>query len=838
LYEKRKAARADLESIQNDTVAASYEYKRQDMGQAESQFFKDLEQFKSDVDLYNQSGKGPKVEVSIKAPKFNNLEDVKQYQTHLAAVKKDFSDSYLKDAPTGTTAGEIGSQVGAINQKWDALVKAEQAGFEQYKQLLDQRVKYGAISQSAANILLEQQADITDRKTESLRKSQASELEHLVTSNSVNAATKTSIQTKLEEIRSTQEATEATRAFTVVKRQEKDALIQASQSRKLDNDIAAFITEETIKRAKMSARDTELTSAQRAAQEAYNATLQNGERTLKGYTDALNEATTALNELQDAYAKSATHTQAETDALEAQKQRVDSAAAAHSRMSEVIKEQAESTAGLAFNTQSAASAARDMQTAYSAASAVMDAMLNARKESGFYTDMEAMRAEGNINKEKIAQLTEIKAAYEAMGASGAAAAAQIEAQIISLSSKLDPLADKIRSIFENAFTTFFEDLSSGTKSVKDAFKDLARSIAKDFSSMLAKNMSQQLMKFLGDGLEPGGSQGLFGFISKLLVPDDIGKDIAARGSSIYDSIKSALGVGASYGGSGGASSALGVISGGASKVTYPSGPSDIGSSCDLAAKLSDASSAVEQFGTQLSGSVSSIDTLTTAATAANTGLTGVGASSTMADTGLVGVGASSTIADMGLAGVGTTAVVTDSAIAGAGMTTIITDAALASTAVSATAAASGLTAVAATSGTSSSSNFLTTALSFIPGAPTPAANGHVFSSADLHQYANTIVSSPTLFRFAQGGAFRHGLMGEAGPEAIMPLARDRSGKLGVRTTEKKDDVSAQPASKGYRIINVIDPSLVSDYMASSSGEQLILNTISRNPGSIRQLIGG
>jgi hypothetical protein len=46
-------------------------------------------------------------------------------------------------------------------------------------------------------------------------------------------------------------------------------------------------------------------------------------------------------------------------------------------------------------------------------------------------------------------------------------------------------------------------------------------------------------------------------------------------------------------------------------------------------------------------------------------------------------------------------------------------------------------------------------------------------------FTNSIVSSPTLFKFAQGGAMRTGLMGEAGPEAIMPLMRGRDGKLGV-----------------------------------------------------------
>jgi lambda family phage tail tape measure protein len=43
-------------------------------------------------------------------------------------------------------------------------------------------------------------------------------------------------------------------------------------------------------------------------------------------------------------------------------------------------------------------------------------------------------------------------------------------------------------------------------------------------------------------------------------------------------------------------------------------------------------------------------------------------------------------------------------------------------------------------------------------------------------FTNSIVSEPTLFKFARGT----GLMGEAGPEAIMPLKRDSNGNLGVR----------------------------------------------------------
>jgi phage-related minor tail protein len=42
-----------------------------------------------------------------------------------------------------------------------------------------------------------------------------------------------------------------------------------------------------------------------------------------------------------------------------------------------------------------------------------------------------------------------------------------------------------------------------------------------------------------------------------------------------------------------------------------------------------------------------------------------------------------------------------------------------------------------------------------------------------------IIDKPTVFPMANGGAGRFGLMGEAGPEAIMPLRRGRDGRLGV-----------------------------------------------------------
>ncbi|ELY4571747.1 phage tail tape measure protein [Cronobacter sakazakii] len=56
------------------------------------------------------------------------------------------------------------------------------------------------------------------------------------------------------------------------------------------------------------------------------------------------------------------------------------------------------------------------------------------------------------------------------------------------------------------------------------------------------------------------------------------------------------------------------------------------------------------------------------------------------------------------------------------------------------------------------------------------AKGGVYASENLSAYSNSIVSTPTYFAFAKGA----GLMGEAGPEAIMPLTRAGNGSLAVR----------------------------------------------------------
>lgn len=68
------------------------------------------------------------------------------------------------------------------------------------------------------------------------------------------------------------------------------------------------------------------------------------------------------------------------------------------------------------------------------------------------------------------------------------------------------------------------------------------------------------------------------------------------------------------------------------------------------------------------------------------------------------------------------------------------------------------------------------------------AKGGVYGASDYTAFAkggaftNAVIDYPTFFKFAKGSGFGNGLMGEAGPEAIMPLKRSSDGSLGVDAT--------------------------------------------------------
>ncbi|WP_148309004.1 phage tail tape measure protein [Sphingopyxis fribergensis] len=113
------------------------------------------------------------------------------------------------------------------------------------------------------------------------------------------------------------------------------------------------------------------------------------------------------------------------------------------------------------------------------------------------------------------------------------------------------------------------------------------------------------------------------------------------------------------------------------------------------------------------------------------------------------------------------------------------------------------------------------------------ANGGAFGTAQKFAkggaFTNQIVTSPTLFKFANGAAM--GEMGEAGPEAIMPLTRGPDGKLGVqshgggRPSVRMGDVYLE-----IRLEGAMTPETVIA-IAREAGEQAV-TTIRRDFASI------
>lgn len=131
-----------------------------------------------------------------------------------------------------------------------------------------------------------------------------------------------------------------------------------------------------------------------------------------------------------------------------------------------------------------------------------------------------------------------------------------------------------------------------------------------------------------------------------------------------------------------------------------------------------------------------------------------------------------------------------------------------------------------------------------------AANGAVYDSgvqtyAKGDAFTNTVVTKPTMFAFAKGA----GLMGEAGPEAIMPLKRGANGSLGVQagsaptTTVVVNNYSSEKATtkesvdnRGNRKIEVVVGEMAAAEMQrpNSAVQNTMRNTFGVAPMLVRR----
>ena len=126
-----------------------------------------------------------------------------------------------------------------------------------------------------------------------------------------------------------------------------------------------------------------------------------------------------------------------------------------------------------------------------------------------------------------------------------------------------------------------------------------------------------------------------------------------------------------------------------------------------------------------------------------------------------------------------------------------------------------------------------------------AFNAGIQKFAQGGAFTNSIVNSPTIFKFAKGT----GMMGEAGPEAIMPLKRDSKGNLGVSagssptTSVVVNNYGSETAttrettdSSGNRKIEVIIGEVVAQQVSrtGSATQNAMSNTFYTKPAVVRR----
>lgn len=118
-----------------------------------------------------------------------------------------------------------------------------------------------------------------------------------------------------------------------------------------------------------------------------------------------------------------------------------------------------------------------------------------------------------------------------------------------------------------------------------------------------------------------------------------------------------------------------------------------------------------------------------------------------------------------------------------------------------------------------------TAMPMVIGGGTSTVQGSTMQSgfADGGAFVNgvqafakgSVINSPTFFPMKN----QAGVMGEAGPEAIMPLGRMSNGELGIKSE------SQQPS---FNIVNVFDKSEMLAALSGAEGEAVIMNVLKRN----------
>lgn len=117
---------------------------------------------------------------------------------------------------------------------------------------------------------------------------------------------------------------------------------------------------------------------------------------------------------------------------------------------------------------------------------------------------------GEARQKAVAGMKESYAEFQKLQASGVQFTSdqkrsmeQLKNEIEDLSTRLDPLAEKFNNDFANKFSDAFGSIIDGSKSVKDALKDMINSFISDLAKLAAQDVFKSLIS--GGGSATGGA---------------------------------------------------------------------------------------------------------------------------------------------------------------------------------------------------------------------------------------------------------------------------------------------------------------------------------------------
>lgn len=140
--------------------------------------------------------------------------------------------------------------------------------------------------------------------------------------------------------------------------------------------------------------------------------------------------------------------------------------------------------------------------------------LNIAQSTGAISELDFLYKTSEANKERLATLQRIADAYAAIAAKSRdpadiLKAEQIKLELEKVAAQTDLVADKFNKLFAEEFANSVVDVVMGTKTLSQAFKDMAKNITKAIADIAAQNIATALF---GKG---GPASGVGGFFSQL-----------------------------------------------------------------------------------------------------------------------------------------------------------------------------------------------------------------------------------------------------------------------------------------------------------------------------------